>query len=217
MLGINSLHASRIHPRRVEVLSRRLAEWLPPCAHVLDVGCGDGMLASRLLETCPDLTIRGLDVLVRPETRIPVQEFDGKRFPVETGAVDCVLFVDVLHHTTEPLKLLFEARRVAWQSLLIKDHLREVVAARATMRFMDRVGNARHGVALPYNYLSREEWREAFRASGFTIEEWSEKVGLYPWPLDLVFGRSLHFLAKLGSDKIEGERGAGVAALPPAP
>ena len=104
----------------------------------------------------------GIDVLVRPETKIPVQPFDGQRIPFADGAFDAVSFVDVLHHTDDPIVLLREAVRVAKTAVVIKDHLADGVLARPTLRFMDWVGNAGHGVVLPYNYWTQPQWSRAF-------------------------------------------------------
>jgi hypothetical protein len=62
---------------------------------------------------------------------------------------------------------------------------------------MDRVGNGRHGVALPFNYWARRQWDGAFADLGWSVEAWSKDLGLYPRPFDWIFGRSLHFLARL--------------------
>ena len=68
------------------------------------------------------------------------------------ASFDVVMFVDVLHHTDDPLLLLQEAQRVG-KIILVKDHFRKGFLAGPTLRFMDWVGNAHHGVVLPYNDL----------------------------------------------------------------
>ena len=92
---------------------RRRSAAGPPNACVLDIGCGDGLLSQRILAKRPDIQITGVDVLVRPSTHIPVTAFDGRRLPYEDKTVDVALFVDVLHHTSDPTSLLREAKRVA--------------------------------------------------------------------------------------------------------
>ena len=106
--------------------------------------------------------------------------------------------VDVLHHCERPVELLAEARRVARQAIVIKDHSMQGVLAERTLRFMDGVGNRRYGVALPYNYLRPKDWSQAFNELGLTVEQQIDRLGLYPWPLSLAFDRRLHFLARLG-------------------
>jgi SAM-dependent methyltransferase len=194
---LGGLHTRYVHSRRVDRLSRHLAAELPPAAEVLDVGCGDGRLAHRIAELRPDVSVRGIDVLVRQETAIPVEAFDGRSIPLPADSVDAVMFVDVLHHAEDPLGLLREAARTARKAVLIKDHLREGVGALTTLRFMDWMGNARFGVRLPYQYWTREEWRAAFRSVGLVIDHWQEKLLLYPAPASLLFDRSLHFIGRL--------------------
>jgi SAM-dependent methyltransferase len=136
-------------------------------------------------------------VLVRPTTAIPVEHFDGSRRPDADGSVDVVMLVDVLHHAADPMVLLREARRVARRSLVIKDHTRDGLLARPILQLMDWVGNAHHGVVLPYTYWSRREWHSAFAAVNARVEQWRPALGLYPFPASLLFDRSLHFVAVL--------------------
>jgi hypothetical protein len=109
-----------------------------------------------------------------------------------------LLFVDVLHHSTEPETLLREAARVARRHLVIKDHDQSGLLADPTLRFMDRVGNERFGVDLPYNYWPLSRWRSEWQAMGLVEEEIRRRLGLYPWPASWLFDRSLHFIARLG-------------------
>src|SRR5262249_34480642 len=155
-----------------------LAKFIPHRASVLDVGCGDGALAGLVQEMRPDIELRGIDVLVRPETHIPIEPFDGQRIPYGDSSFDVVMFVDVLHHTDDPMVLLREAKRVAREGVLLKDHAAEGLLARPTLRLMDHVGNARYGVSLPYNYWSRARWLEAFDILGLSIANWQKDLGL---------------------------------------
>ena len=62
---------------------------------------------------------------------------------------------------------------------------------------MDRTGNCRHGVELPYNYWRRRQWMDAFKTIGIEVADWRPRLGLYWWPASLLFERSLHFAARL--------------------
>ncbi|QDT43920.1 hypothetical protein Pan241w_40240 [Gimesia alba] len=197
MKMLQQIHSRTVHSRRVESLIRHLTPLLPPDGLVLDLGCGDGLLGSCLAEANPNLKLKGLDVLVRPDTKIPVTEYDGTTIPFEDNSVDSILLIDVLHHTVDPTVILKEARRVARKSILIKDHTRNGLFARSTLRFMDWVGNAGYGVALPYNYLSYEEWQQMFSVLELEVTDWESNLHLYPRPADYLFGRSLHFVARI--------------------
>jgi len=199
MKTIDRIHGGYVFRRRVSVLTRYLAELLPAGARALDVGCGDGMIDRLIMTARPDVVIRGVDVLLRGETHIPVTAFDGKALPFDDDAFDAVMFVDVLHHTDDPAVLLAEAARVARAAVIVKDHTRNGLAAGATLRYMDRVGNKRHGVVLPYNYWPRKQWHAAFAELHLTPTVWHRRLRIYPFWADWLFGRSLHFIARLES------------------
>ena len=194
---VDRVHGDYVHRRRVRVLADEIARLLSPRARLLDVGCGDGLVAHEIGKRRSDVEVKGIDVLVRPATHVPAVPFDGRRIPFDDGAFDAVLMVDVLHHTDDPMVLLREAARVARQDVLIKDHTMDTALSRAILRFMDRVGNERHGVEIVYNYWPTERWRSAFQELGLEVAAWNGEPALYPWPASWVFGRGLHFLAKL--------------------
>jgi SAM-dependent methyltransferase len=191
------LHRRLVHARRVERLTSLIAVLVPPGARVVDVGAGDGLLASRLLAARPDISIRGLDVLARHPTHVPVELFDGAHVPLADASCDVALLVDVLHHAANAAALLAECARVARRAVIVKDHLREGFAAGPTLAFMDWMGNARHGVRLTYHYFTRAEWRRVMADLGLAADRWEERLALYPPPADWIFGRRLHFVARL--------------------
>jgi SAM-dependent methyltransferase len=191
------IHAGYVHKRRVRVLSGHLAGLMPPNARILDVGCGDGLLSRLIADARADVEVTGVDVLGRDEAWIPVQQFDGRTVPFGDGTFDVVMFVDVLHHTDDASQLLREAIRVTCGSVLIKDHTLDGWLAEPTLRFMDRVGNERYGVSLPYNYWPRDRWLKTFGELGLQVDVWKSNLGLYPAPASWFFDRSLHFICCL--------------------
>jgi len=205
-----ALRERYVSGRRARVLARRIAGLLPTGAKVLDVGCGDGTIDALILGIRPDLTIRGIDVLVRPDAKIPVDWFDGVRLPCGDKTIDVVTFIDVLHHTDDPEALLTEAKRVARKAIVLKDHTLTGLGAYSTLRFMDWTGNAHHGIALPYNYWTEQRWREAFHRLRLHVADWRSDLELYPYPASLVFGRQLHFVASVVSQSEEAEARTGI-------
>jgi SAM-dependent methyltransferase len=194
---LDQVHEAYVYGRRIRRLSELLSELIPPGCSLLDVGCGDGKLARSLQLKRPDLRIEGVEVLLRKHTWIPVTSFDGKSLPYGDARFDGVMLIDVLHHTPDPLLLLREALRVSRRWLVLKDHVLRGLCAGLRLRFMDYVGNARHRVALPYHYLSTNEWNELRRVLDLQTAAEVKQLGLYPRPFDYVFGGNLHFLALL--------------------
>lgn len=194
---LGQVHDKVVLNRRVAVLAEALGTLVPAGAKILDVGTGDGQIAALIAGKQDGTEVHGIDVMLRPETQIPVVEFDGTTIPHPDKSFDVVSFVDVLHHTDDAGALIREAARVARQAVLIKDHLAENALDHTTLRFMDWVGNAPHGVVLPYNYASRQTWFDWFEAAGLRANHFETDVPLYPMPASWVFGRELHFVARL--------------------
>lgn len=190
-------HDRLVFRRRVRVLVDEISALLPQGADVLDVGTGDGQVAALIHARQTGGAMRGIDVMLRPQTAIPVSLFDGAQIPLPDASVDVVTFVDVLHHTQDPASLIAEAARVARKSVIIKDHFSENALDHATLRFMDWVGNAPHGVVLPYHYASRAQWDGWFAAAGLRVDVMCGDIPLYPLPASLIFGRGLHFVTRL--------------------
>ncbi|MEZ4607182.1 MAG: methyltransferase domain-containing protein [Deinococcales bacterium] len=191
------VHDKLIFQRRVHQLIKALNPLFKQGEHILDVGCGDGLIDKGLLGQKPSLSIEGVDILKRPQTHIEVKTFDGKTLPFADKSFDVVMFVDVLHHTQDPKALILEAKRVARKALVIKDHCQDGFLAAETLRFMDFVGNAPYGVALRYNYLSLAQWQALFSDLELEVGDWQEQLRLYPLPASLIFDRKLHFIARL--------------------
>lgn len=192
------IHGSHVHIKRVNVLSNLLAAHIPQNSFVLDIGCGDGALASSVAGLRRDLQIEGVDVMVMPSVSINVRKFDGLNLPFPDRSVDVAMFVDVLHHVDRPLELLRDAGRVARRKIII-NHLRQGFMAQTRLSMMDWMGNARYGVSLPYRYRTRVEWRRAFMESGLAEEIFLSRLRLYSSPLQWFFGGSLHFITVLNA------------------
>lgn len=201
MNTLEKVHSGYVYGRRVITLVKALESLVLENAMILDMGCGDGLIACELTQRREDIKIYGADVLLRSRTFIPAVSFDGSQLPFRSEEFDMVMLIDVLHHTQDVSNILMEATRITKKYLVIKDHLSDRILAKPTLRFMDIVGNVRYGVKLPFNYLSKKEWLDLFQKSDLKIEQWNEDLALYPWWADWLFGKSLHFLASLQKKK----------------
>lgn len=197
-LGIlSNVHEHLVLGRRLRTLAQQAQDMMPETGSVLDVGCGNGVISRLIMQHKPGLKIKGIDVLARPSCDIDMQTYDGSNFPFPDNSHDVVIFMDVLHHTDNQLQLLQEAMRVARVAVIIKDHLCQNRYAERVLAFMDWVGNRAHGVSLPYNYWSSQQWSEAWRQLGVQPDIYNTKLGIYPWFIHPLFESGLHFMARL--------------------
>jgi SAM-dependent methyltransferase len=197
---IGNMHGKLVHRRRVAVLAERLKTMLPASSTLLDVGCGDGTIAKLISQTVPGLKVTGVEYSPRGNCAIPCIGFDGAHLPFPDKSFDGAMFVDVLHHSLDPLSILRDASRVCRSFILIKDHLAENAFDHWTLRLMDWVGNKPHGVVLPYAYLSTKQWKDLYCGAGVTEQKVDRAIPLYPAPFSFIFGRNLHFISALTID-----------------
>jgi SAM-dependent methyltransferase len=195
---VSPLHRAVVAGRRIRQITHHLSMMLPESRPLkgLDVGCGAGELALLLQQSTQEVSLEGVDVLVRPNSVIPVVEFDGNTLPFNENSFDFVVISDVLHHTDDPVALLKECARVTRTHVLIKDHLCNSKLDELILGLMDWVGNRGHGVYLPYNYLSTGQWEAAYEQAGLTVQLDERHLVLYPFPFSLIFDQGLRFIAR---------------------
>src|SRR5208283_710503 len=116
--------------------ARLLATHVGPNYSLLDIGCGDGTIASLIQSAVPSAQIQGIEIAERAACRIPCRSFDGLHIPFPDATFDVCMFVDVLHHTNNISQILAEACRVSRRFLLIKDHLSESPIDFYTLKLM---------------------------------------------------------------------------------
>lgn len=163
---------------------------------MLDVGCGYGMLGRALAENGLDnLQVRGLESVRRDGERIPVDAYDGRRFPYEDGSFDVVIVADVLHHEADPEHLLRECVRVSRRLIVVKDHQRSGVLAQSRIALIDWAANAPYGVPCLYRYYTPDQWSRWPQTLGVDLVDAQSSMKLYPQPYQLLFGGRLQYLA----------------------
>lgn len=194
---LDTIHSNFTYDRRVQVLSKHMASKVDDNSSILDIGCGDGQISELICNAVQGASIHGIDVMARSIASIDVSQYDGLNIPFDDNSFDTVTFVDVLHHATDAYRVLEEAGRVARKHIVIKDHLTDGFLNEPILKFMDYVGNKRHGVALPYDYLSKAQWQAHFDKLGWKTDSWDTDIGIYPAWCSWAFDRELHFIAKL--------------------
>ena len=88
-----------------------------PGKRILDIGCGPGMLARRLVDA--GATVTGIDpgaaALAKARASVPEARFEaatGEALPFPDGSFDGAVMLNALHHVPDPAAALLEAARV---------------------------------------------------------------------------------------------------------
>jgi len=175
-------HNKEAHTTRVKAILQKLLFFIADGDKVLDVGCGDGMLANELWES-KNIDIRGLDTARQPNSFIPVTLFDGKTIPFPDNSFDKILLIDVLHHCRNPLRLLKECKRVGKQ-VIVKDHTYWNPVGLFFLYLSDYISNKPKSVDLPMNFVHREKWNVLIQEAGLEVNthdwNWKQKPGFDP-------------------------------------
>ena len=199
---IELIHENLVRERRIHNLGEKIVFLLPKNISVLDLGGGDGAIAKYVKNHRPDISITCIDVNVYEHEKMPIEYFDGETIPYSSSSFDCVMLIDVLHHTIDPYKILSEAKRVSQNYILVKDQKCDGLASIPTLKFMDTIGNKRHGVSLPFNYWKNIEWKNKFKELNLNEEISIPRLKLYPWWGDWWFGARLNFISLLKKDSL---------------
>lgn len=111
----------------VEPAMMELAALLPtgakPFATVLDAGCGDGVAFDMLSRVFGAGVVVGVDihpsavkaarqVAARMPNDVQVHQADAAQLPFESASVDAVYCHQVLHHCSDPIRVIKELHRV---------------------------------------------------------------------------------------------------------
>jgi SAM-dependent methyltransferase len=186
-----------IYGWRLQSLVRQIAPHLQRGDRVLDVGCGSGMLGRAIMDSPispPGVKVSGLERIRRDMAFSTIEYYDGRRIPYGDNTFDVVLLMDVLHHETDPHRLIDECARVARRLLIIKDHVRNGFLSHLRISLMDWASNAPYGIPCLYRYNRIQEWRLWYEQHGLSIEHELNSMKLYPGLMNFVFGgRIQHF------------------------
>ena len=174
-----------------------LAKHLGRVDSLLDVGCGDGVNLTRLARESGATRLVGVDVVVRPTATINVVPYDGLTLPFPDRSFDAVSIVDVLHHCSDPARVLSEVIRVANKVVVIKDHFAFGPLTHKMLYWMDIAGNAKDSIFSPGTYFEPQQWIAMIAAAGGKVEslDWPLKTHDLPWRI--IGWPELQFTAKV--------------------
>ncbi len=193
------LHHNFIFKRRLNALCDSIYEHIDP-GTVLDVGSGNGMIGSKLMEIREDIKVHGIDVQIRQNSAIETKKYDGKIIPYGDNSFSTVILIDVLHHIDDYQQVVSECLRVSKGKVIIKDHFSENKIDENLLKILDWGGNKPHDVVLPYNFFSRSSWGDML-INNNAIESFRQESvpKMYPWPFQRILGSGIQFISVIES------------------
>jgi SAM-dependent methyltransferase len=147
---------------------------------LLDIGCGNGMVATLLRGRFREIQLLDVVQYLPPELGLPFKLYkEGESLPVDKS-YDTVLLLTVLHHAVDPVELLKLAWGVTRKKLIIIEsvvgiHNLPAGATYALVNFPDKDQIAyaafvdwfynrvlHDDVPVPYNFTTPEKWISVF-------------------------------------------------------
>ena len=144
---------------RTKILGGMIKEWLGVQSKILDVGTGNGDIASFFqseghLITPMDIVNKSKHQNIKPIV------YDGKHFPFPNNSFDTVLLLTVLHHTPNPDLIINEARRVAKRIIIMED-IYDNFFEKFISKFGCSLVNFEFG-GHPHSNRTDKEWKRVF-------------------------------------------------------
>ena len=170
--------------RRQQLLSKaklkldRILPLLKNDRQVLDIGTGTGALALLLLAEGKQVT--GLDVVDKSDfEEVRPQLFNGRDLPFEDASFDVVQLITVLHHASDPDRVLKEALRVGNKVIVMEDIYGNPFQKYLTW-FTDSLVNKEFW-GHPHTNRTDAEWKATFEDMGteLVFEEQYRFLGLF--------------------------------------
>ena len=160
---------------------------------ILDIGCGTGVFARRIVAAFEDATVEGLDLsqemirVAREKTtdcgRMKFTVGDSEHLPFDDGAFDCVTCSNSFHHYPHPKRVLAQFRRVlkpGGRALVVdgdRDDAYGLVVFQGIVRLYE--GRSVH-------HHRRAEFQTLFSDAGFESVSFTKVPVRWPLPLPLV-------------------------------
>jgi len=199
------------HARFVSDLAGPVLEWLAPQAgeRVLDLGCGDGVLAAELARR--GVSVLGIDISesllkAAAERGVETRHMDGQNLPFD-GEFDAVFSNAALHwmsNASAVIEGVFRALKPGGRFVAEFGGHGNVAAVTTAMRATARRRGGDAALAGPWFFPSVAVYREMLEERGFRVV----RIGLFPRPTPLASGMIAWlrvfrrpFFAQFGADE----------------
>ena len=154
--------------KRARQIVRRISPFIDKKDKIIDIGTGTGFVAKSIVEKKKN-KITCVDVRLNPLCKsLPVIIYDGKKLPFLNESFDTALLIAVLHHCSEPLKVLDEAIRVSSKRVIVMEDLFESRIEKWLTLIEDSIVNWEFK-GHPHSNKSEGAWLEAFKQRNLNV------------------------------------------------
>lgn len=164
-MPINPLLARAL--REIRDYHRKYRSYLVQAASLLDIGTGTGLALRHIIQQNPHLGVVGIDVrdLRLPEVEVPLQLYEGETLPFAAHQFDVSLLFYVLHHCSNPVRLLGEARRVTRHWVIIIEEFDLPDTDKISLDLTERYNHRALGMPtdLPYHLFDQVDFEAMLR------------------------------------------------------
>lgn len=127
----------------------------------MDLGSGSGEIYRNLIGKGYEVVPMDVEDLSYTKEAEPVI-YDSEQIPCEDNAFDVVLILTVLHHASNPEKVLKEAKRVSAEKIIVIEDIYSNWFHKYLTYFFDSLLNLEFK-GHPHKNKSDEEWRKIFK------------------------------------------------------
>ena len=175
---------------RAVKIALQLKDFIKKGDKVLDIGLGNGFVAKQIMDYY-NVYMEGVDVVDYNDTNIKNTIYNGLNLPFKSSSFDCVLILQTLHHCTDQIQVLKEAKRVSKKRMIIMEDVYDNKFEKLMTFMHDYISNKRKGVDCPYYFHNKQEWEKIFKNLKLKIEKETDTVSKY---LFLTFNNVVYIL-----------------------
>ena len=108
------------YERAARKMCRECQDFVRKKSKILDLGCGSAIVAKEF-KNFFEAEVLGIDIDDKRVYPIPFKIIDGRLLPFPQNSFDVVLISYVLHHSEDPVSLLFQAEKTAPKIIIYED------------------------------------------------------------------------------------------------